>query len=41
MPRPYCAMIFYCPVGRGDPTPPGKFRQVCQGFYRWLSGIYS
>ena len=21
---PYRAMIFYCPVGRGDPTPPGK-----------------
>ena len=25
MPRPYRAMIFYCPVGRGDPTPPGSF----------------
>ena len=25
MPRPYRAMIFYCPVGRGDPTPPGKW----------------
>ena len=24
MPRPYRAMIFYCPVGRGDPTPPGN-----------------
>ena len=22
MPRPYRAMYFYCPVGRGDPTPP-------------------
>ena len=25
MPRPYCAMIFYCPVGRGDLTPPGEW----------------
>ena len=24
MPRPYRAMYFYCPVGRGDPTPPGE-----------------
>ena len=24
MPRPYCAMIIYCPVGRGDPTPRGE-----------------
>ena len=24
MPRPYRAMNFYCPVGRGDPTPPGN-----------------
>ena len=22
MPRPYRAVVFYCPVGRGDPTPP-------------------
>ena len=22
MPRPYRKRIFYCPVGRGDPTPP-------------------
>ena len=22
MPRPYRAKIFFCPVGRGDPTPP-------------------
>ena len=21
--RPYGVVIFYCPVGRGDPTPPG------------------
>ena len=25
MPRPYRAILFYCPVGRGDPTPPGKW----------------
>ena len=26
IPRPYRAMVFYCPVGRGDPTPPyGEF----------------
>ena len=24
IPRPYRAMVFYCPVGRGDPTPPQK-----------------
>ena len=24
LPRPYRAMIFYCPVGRGDLTPPEK-----------------
>ena len=24
LPRPYCAMILYCPVERGDPTPPGE-----------------
>ena len=24
LPRPYCAMYLYCPVGRGDPTPPRK-----------------
>ena len=23
-PRPYCAVYFYCPVGRGDLTPPRK-----------------
>ena len=28
MPRPYRATIFYCPVGRGDPTPPGKWAVV-------------
>ena len=22
VPRPYRAVVFYCPVGRGDPTPP-------------------
>ena len=31
MPRPYRAMIFYCPVGRGDPTPPGDF--AATGFF--------
>ena len=37
IPRPYRATYFYCPVGRGDPTPPGSFaitgnfRQVCRG----------
>ena len=37
VPRPYRATYFYCPVGRGDPTPPGSFaitgnsRQVCRG----------
>ena len=35
MPRPYRAMIFYFPVGRGDLTPPGSIK-----FYRnsllWL-----
>ena len=25
MPRPYRAVYVYCPVGRGDPTPPGSF----------------
>ena len=25
MPRPYRAVFFYCPVGRGDLTPPGKW----------------
>ena len=25
MPRPYRAIIFYYPVGRGDPTPPKEF----------------
>ena len=24
MPRPYRVTYFYCPVGRGDPTPPGN-----------------
>ena len=24
IPRPYRATYFYCPVGRGDPTPPGN-----------------
>ena len=24
LPRPYRATYLYCPVGRGDPTPPGK-----------------
>ena len=24
VPRPYRAVYFYCPVGRGDPTPPQK-----------------
>ena len=23
MPRPYGVVVLYCPVGRGDPTPPG------------------
>ena len=26
MPRPYRAMHFYCPVGRGDLTPPGNWQ---------------
>ena len=24
LPRPYREVYFYCPVGRGDPTPPGN-----------------
>ena len=24
VPRPYRVVYFYCPVGRGDPTPPQK-----------------
>ena len=24
MPRPYGVVVWYCPVGRGDPTPPGN-----------------
>ena len=30
MPRPYRAMYFYCPVGRGDPTPPGELAIAAQ-----------
>ena len=44
MPRPYRAGVFYCPVGRGDPTPPcglpvishyrcgGNGRHICRPY---------
>ena len=35
MPRPYRAMYFYCPVGRGDPTPPEKWAITA----KWQGGV--
>ena len=35
MPRPYRAIYFYCPVGRGDPTPPGNLAITA----KWQGGV--
>ena len=45
MPRPYRAVVFYCPVGRGDPTPPWRLPVIshyrCGGNGRHICRPYS